>query len=55
MNKNEALKRIKAQESAMLREQALEGGWYGKAKVQVHTNPKAYRRTPKHKKGYDVN
>lgn len=55
MNKNEAFKRIKAQESAMLREQALEGGWYGRAKVQVHANPKAYKRTPKHRNNQDVN
>nr|WP_298657047.1 hypothetical protein [uncultured Flavobacterium sp.] len=40
---------------ALVREQAIEGGWYGKAKVQVHNDKKAYKRKEKHPSRYDVN
>ena len=54
-NKQKEVETLRAMDRALVREQALEGGWYGKAKVQVHKSPKDYNRKPKHRKGYDVN
>lgn len=54
-NKHREIETLRAMDRALVREQAIEGGWYGKAKVQVHTDKKAYKRKQKHKSNYDVN
>lgn len=43
---------LRAMDKALLREQAIEGGFYGKAKVQVHKGAKDYTRREKHRTRY---
>mgnify|MGYP000532333790 FL=1 len=54
-NKHKQIETLRAMDRALVREQAIEGGWYGKAKVQVHNDKKAYKRKEKHPSRYDVN
>ena len=55
MKAEQTEKTLRSQYGALLREQALQGGWYGRAKVQVHRTEKNYSRKKKHKKAYDLN
>lgn len=54
-NREKDLERLRSMDRALLREQAIEGGWYNKPKVQVHKDKKSYSRKPKHPKRYDIN
>lgn len=53
--KEKEIERLRSMERALVREQAIEGGWYGKPKVQVHKTKKNYNRKPKHRQSYDLN
>jgi hypothetical protein len=54
-NKAKEIEQLRAMDRALLREQALEGGWYSRPKHQVHKSKKAYSRKDKHPSRYDVN
>lgn len=54
-DKQREIECLRAMDRALVREQALEGGWYGKAKVQVHKNKKGYSRKEKHPSRNDIN
>lgn len=53
--KEKELERLRSMDRALIREQALEGGWYGRAKHQVHKSKKNYSRKEKHPSRYEVN
>jgi len=55
MKADKTIERLRSQDRAFIREQALEGGWYDKPKVQVHKSMKNYTRKPKHRNNNDVN
>ena len=55
MKQHNEIERLRAMDRALIREQAMEGGWYDRAKHQVHKSKKAYNRKEKHKGQYDVN
>jgi len=54
-DKQKEIECLRAMDRALVREQALEGGWYGKTKVQVHKNKKGYSRKEKHPSRNDIN
>ena len=55
MKSDKTIERLRSQDRALIREQAMEGGWYGKAKVQIHKNKKDYSRKEKHHNKWDIN
>lgn len=55
MKSDKTIERLRSQDRALIREQAIEGGWYGKAKVQPHKNKKDYSRKEKHRTRWDIN
>jgi len=54
-SKAKEIELLRSMDRALIREQAIEGGWDGKSKVQVHKSKKDYNRKPKHRKSYDLN
>lgn len=54
-SKAKEIETLRSMDRALVREQAIEGGWYGKAKVQVHKSKKEYKRQQKHRSHWDIN
>lgn len=54
-DRKKEIERLRSMEKALVREEAIAGGWYNRAKHQVHKSKKDYSRKEKHHSSYGVN